>query len=204
LIQLALSVALFSAPSGFDDEDRFASIDDACFTLSGELAPKKHQAQVFDWCQRRTRASTRGERYRSRVDGSWIHDRDRPAAFPMYRWGWKIGRIDPANCKHDRVDMSIRRPAKAKSLAKNWPFENPALGPKKLKRWMRSPHDMERFGTRGPHDNNTTVAREVLPGCWDPASLDRNDVAATVTVLRAVKICERWGCRSNRDIRRHW
>ncbi len=203
LAQLTLFLTL-STPEGFAPEDRFDSIEDACFTLSAELAPDKLQAQAFSWCKQRAWASTRGRRYKSRVDGSWIHDRDRPAAEAMYLWGWRIGRIDPANCEHDRIDAKARRPAKAKALANNWPFDNPLMTEAKRKRWMRSRYDMERFGTRGPIDNNMTIARGIFPGCWSPEALDRYDVAAAVTILRTVKICERHGCRNNRAIRAHW
>lgn len=205
MLQALLALALFfSLPQGFGETDRFLTIEDACMTLSFELPPKKHRAQVFDWCQRRTRASSRGKRIVSRVDGSWIHDRDRAAAWPMYKWGLRSGRIDPGTCATDAIDTGIKHSKATRKLRANWPFENPEMTPARLARWKRSPADAERFGTRGPHDNNVTVARQVLPGCWSPESLDRNDVAATVTVMRAAAICEKHGCRNNRDIKRWW
>lgn len=206
MLQAALSLALFlQAPDGFPVEDRFTNADTACQVLSGELVDDPHdRGVVLQWCMRRTHASSRGRKVASRIDGSWIHDRDRPAAKPMYMWGVRSGRIDPGGCEHDRYDPEVRRPSSAKKLAQNWPFQNPPLPDWKRKRWLRSPHDMERFGTRGPHDTNVTVAREVLPGCWSPEALDRYDVNVTVTVKRAAKICATYGCRNTSAIKAHW
>lgn len=201
------TLALFlQLPAGFPAEDPYTSANEACMDLAfdAELVPKEHQAQVFDWCQRRTHASSRGRDVRSRIDGSWIHDRDRPAAWPMYRWGLKAGLINPGTCEHDRVDTSVRHSKAARKLAANWPFQNPELTESKRRRWMSHSADYERFGTRGPHDNNVTVARMALPGCWEPEALDRYDVAVTVTVVRAAQVCERHGCRNNADIAARW
>jgi hypothetical protein len=201
---LILVFFLLTVPDGFPPEDPFMSTDDACQSLSGKLAPKKWRARALDWCRYRVRHSTRGKRYVSRVDGSFIHDRDRPAAYDIYRHGLSSGRIDPWECEHDKIDASIRHSKAARKLAAAWPFHVPELTDAKRKHWLRSPADAERFGTRGPIDLNTEFARRYLPGCWDPASLDRNDVAAAVAVLGAVAICQKHGCRSNADIKRWW
>jgi len=199
-----LALALLITPPGFPDADRFDSADEACMVLTGELVDEDHRAQVFQWCTRRTRASSRGGKVTSRIDGSAIHDRDRPAAWPVYSWGLRSGRLDPFTCEHDRYDPNKRRPAKAKKMANAWPFQNPELPEWKRRRWLRSPYDAERFGTRGPHDSSVVVARGVLPGCWEPEAMDRFDVSVSVTVLRAAKICEKHGCRNNAAIKRHW
>lgn len=202
-----IAIALFlQTPVGFPAEDPYTSANEACMDLAFDeaLVPKKHQAQVFDWCQRRTHSSSRGRKVESRIDGSWIHDRDRHAAWPMYRWGLKIGAINPGSCEHDRVDASLRQPRAARKLAEKWPWTVPEMTEKKKRRWLMHSPDYERFGTRGPHDNNVTLARTVLPGCWEPEALDRYDVAVTVTVKRAAAICEKHGCRNNAAIKRHW
>lgn len=202
MLNLALTL-FFSQPTGFGDADRFDSIEDACATVSYELPEGEPQGLIYLWCIYRARHSIRGA-YASRVDGSLIHDMDRPAAWKMYRWGVRVGRINPGACEFDRYDETLEHPKSERKLARNWPFRFVYMDADKAKRWMHRPYDVERYGTRGPIDNNTTVAREVLPGCWAPESLDRNDVAATVTVLRASKICLEHGCRRQSDIRRHW
>lgn len=204
LIHLVVSAAFFTTPEGFPPEDRFESIVEACEVLTEELVPEKLRGRVGTWCAVRSHGSSRDGRYESRIDGSWVHDRDRPSAWKFYLWGTKFGRIDPENCEYDRVDRSVPRPKRAKKMAEDWPFQIPKLTDKKKRQWLDHPYDMERFGTRGPHDNNVTVARTVLPGCWAPEALDRNDVAATVTILRAIEICEEHGCKRYSDIRHHW
>lgn len=204
VLQMAIFAALFVAPEGFEPEDRFDSIVEACEVLTEELAPEELRTRVGVWCAIRSRGSSRDGRYKSRIDGSWVHDRDRPTAWKFYLWGKRIGRIDPEACEYDQVDRSIPHPRRTKRMAEDWPFIVPKLTEKKKRQWLDHPYDMERFGTRGPHDNNVTVARGVLPGCWSPEALDRNDVAATVTILRAIKICEEHGCPHNSDIRAHW
>jgi len=190
-------------PEGFPDADPFASIEDACLSASGEFAPKRWRAQAYNWCLYRARQSVRGD-YTSRVDGSQVHDRDRPAAYRMYRHGLSAGRINPWECEYDRIDVSIHHSPEAKQLARRWPFAVPELTDARRKRWMRAPADAERFGTRGPIDLNTEFARRHLPGCWAPESLDRFDVAAAVTVLGAVAICAKHGCSGNASVKRWW
>jgi hypothetical protein len=63
---------------------------------------------------------------------------------------------------------------------------------------------MERFGTRGPHDNHLSTAVFWVPGCYPPEALDRNDVNATVTILRSIAICESYGCPNKEAIRKRW
>jgi hypothetical protein len=189
---------------GFGPEDRFDSISTACVELTKELVDPSIRRPVYDFCERRSYASSRYRTVTSKIDGSQVHDRDRVAAWKFYSHGIVTGRLDPENCPHHRLDLSIDHPKAERKMASNWPFRSPKMTDKKRGQWFSHPHDMERFGTRGPHDNNLKTAILWVPGCYDPAMLDRNDFNATVTILRAVAICEDYGCRSEYDIKRHW
>ena len=120
-------------PEGFGQKDRFESIDEACLELTNELAPKKYRRAVGDWCDRRSYASTRGTVIVSRIDGSQIHDRDRPFAWRFYNNYFRLGILDPKNCKHHKIDRTIRHPRKSRQLAAKWPFNSGKTEDGKLK-----------------------------------------------------------------------
>lgn len=191
-------------PAGFPPQDRFADITRACLILSYELAPPEYRKAVWNFCQRRSHYSSRSQVVVSSVDGSQVHDRDRPVGWKFYREG--LGRtIDPVTCEHHRLDESIDHPKVEREMAVAWPFRVPEMTDKKRASWMSHHHDAERFGTRGPHDNHLALAARYLPGCWAPEAMDRNDVAASITILRSVAICESYGgCKHSKVIRDHW
>lgn len=201
-------------PPGFEARDRFSDMETACAVTTRELVPERHAAAVVDWCDHRTYHASRGVVIVSRVDGTQIHDRDRPTSWRFYQRGVARGWLDPEGCPfhaidHTRTHREATGPERKRrwsciDLANKWPFKRPKkLSVEKRDRWLRSPHDMERFGARGPHDWNANAYR-YLPGCWDPESLERHDVAAYVTVKRSAMICEVHGCRSKWDIKKHW
>ena len=215
---IALIAALFSPPinalpPGFPAVDRFTSHSEACLALADELAPKKWRGVIFLFCERRSFASSRGGTVRSRVDGSPIHDRDRMWGWAFWASGVRRGALDPWNCEHHRLDRHKRHSAverrwwsdaRPDGTLPHWPFKRPRLSVEGAKRWRSHPHDAERFGTRGPHDHHHSTGVHFLGGCWPPELMDRRDVSIGTTVLRAIKICEKHGCRRVRDIRRHW
>jgi len=200
---LALPVPALQ-PSGFPDQDRFPSISEACVQLTKELVPRKWTRPVYDYCEHRSFHSSRNNVIQSRVDKTQLHDRDRPFAWRFYNRGIITGTLDPDNCHHHQIDKTLKHPREGKQLAKEWPFGKPKMTEALRHQWLRHPHDMERFGTRGPHDNHLGTAVYWLPGCYPPEALDRNDVNATVTILRSIAICESYGCASKGDIRKRW
>lgn len=197
-------VSIGEVPPGFPAEDRFDGISQACVQLTKELAPRKYRRAVYDYCELRSYSSSRYNVIKSKVDESQAHDRDRPFAWRFYNRGIINGHLDPDNCPHHAIDRTIKHPRNERKLAANWPFNKPKMTAKLKGQWFDHAHDMERFGTRGPHDNHLGTAVVYVPGCYPPEALDRNDVNATVTIRRAIAICEDYGCRSRGDIRKHW
>lgn len=193
------------APPGFPSADEFADLTTACADLVPRLVSREDlRKPVLDWCLVRAHESSRNGRVRSRIDGSWIHDRDRPAARAFYLAGVRAGHLDPERCEHHRVDTSIKRSREASSIVDRWPYathcdassgpcrpSSPGrMDPTVARRWLARPPDFERFGTRGPMDNHAATAARYLGGCFGPEQLDRFDVAAAVVILRAVDLCE--------------
>ncbi len=195
---------MFAVPESMPDADPYPDISAACADTVRQEVPSKWQRQILDYCEHRSYASTRYTVVKSRVDGTQIHDRDRPFAWRFYTRGLTWGRLDPVNCEHHRVDREVVHPKAGRKLARNWPFARPEMTDKMRTEWLKHPHDMERFGTRGPHDHNLAFSIKYVPGCYPPEALDRFDVAAMITVKKAMYICERHGCRNKWDIKRHW
>lgn len=190
-------------PDGVSVLDPYADMEEACAAEAQDLAPT--WPAVWEWCVHRTFHSSRGNVIHSDVDGSWIHDRDRNVAWIWYGKARHRGRLDPANCAHHRVDRSIRHTRLERNwVRREWPWASRRPSDTRLEMWLKSAHDAERFGTRGPHDHNYPAAQRIMPGCWAPEALDRYDVAARLTVLKAVQICEVHGCRTKWAIKRHW
>lgn len=193
-------------PDGFPLEDEYASHDEACLAVVRKEVPKDKPAwrrAIIDWCEHRSYHASRNTVIKSRVDGSQIHDRDCPTAWIFYERAVLAGALDPENCPFHGVNRKLRHTRKCMHLRVNWPFKDVKLSDKRKWEWATHPHDMERFGARGPHDWNAN-AYKVLPGCWDPAQLERFDVGITVTVRASLKICEKYGCSIKRDIKNHW
>jgi hypothetical protein len=200
---------------GFKPTDPYTGIDQACLDVTKKLVPPKWRIPVLDWCEHRGYHSSRNTKIESRVDGSWIHDRDRPTAWLFYNRGRVSGNLDPDNCVYHAIDKSISHPKPERALAQDckldqksgkslcWNFKSPRMTDKLRNQWMSHFHDMERFGARGPIDWNANAFYH-LKGCWDPASLDRYDVSAVTTVVASLKICARHGCQSKWDIKQHW
>lgn len=198
--------AFYPIPPGFPAEDQYNSHDEACIAITDRLVPKGKlgwRRAIVDWCEHRSYHASRSTIIKSRVDGSQIHDRDRPTAWIFYERGVLGGHLDPDNCPYHGVNRKLRHTRKCMHLRVNWPFKDVALSEKRKWEWATHPHDMERFGARGPHDWNASAYKHI-PGCWDPAQLERFDVNITVTVLASLKICEKYGCSTKRDIRAHW
>lgn len=205
-----LPAAAYPIPAGFSERDRFVSHAQACTTVVAELVPQRWRRAVLLWCDHRSYHASRNQIVVSQVDGSQIHDRDRPTAHVFHQLGITGGWLDPA-CPFHRVaplDRTSsrgpgRHPAECRKLARDWPFKRPAMTERMRNQWLRNSHDYERFGARGPHDWNANAYR-YLPGCWDPAQLDRFDVSITVTVVHAIEICERAGVCSVATIKEAW
>ncbi|MCP4967398.1 MAG: hypothetical protein GY926_19470 [bacterium] len=190
-------------PPGFGKVDRFVSHDEACFTVTHELVPYKWRGPVRMWCLHRSHSSSRNGTVTSRVDGSEIHDRDRPTAWRFWNRLVSRGVLDPYKCPYHAINRNLKHTANCVKLRRNWPFKDVELPEATKRQWALHPHDMERFGARGPHDNNGNAFNHI-PGCWDPKQLERFDVGITVTVLASLKICERFGCKTKWDIKRCW
>lgn len=193
-------------PPGFPRQDQYGSHDEACMDLVKTRVPKDKPAwrrAILDWCEHRSFHASRNTIVKSRVDGSQIHDRDRPTAWIFYERGVTGGWLDPDNCPFHRINRKLKHPPRCHRLRRNWPFKDTRLTDKMSWKWLHHPHDMERFGARGPHDWNANAFKHI-PGCWDPAQLDRFDVGITVTVIASLKICEKHGCFTKRDIKRYW
>lgn len=190
-----------AAPYGFEPADVYSDMSEACMEEAKLLAPG--WTAVWEWCAHRTHHSSRGNVIHSDVDGSWIHDRDRNVAWYWYGRALFKGRLDPASCEYHRVKKGVAHTGVERKWKREWPWKRKP-SQFMLSGWWKETHDVERFGTRGPHDHNYAAAQRLMAGCWDPAALDRYDVAARLTVLKAVNICEVHGCRNKWGIRRHW
>ncbi len=204
----ALPEALRPQPPGFGPDDAYSSHDEACLAVVQLEVPDDEPAwrrAILAWCEHRNYHASRNRRVESKVDGSQVHDRDRPTAWIFYEKAVVDGTLDPDGCPFHGINRRLKHPPACHRLRKNWPFKHPPLDPKSktATEWRMHPHDMERFGARGPHDWNANAYRH-LPGCWDPAQLERFDVGVTVTVRASLKICERWGCTTKADIKAHW
>lgn len=194
-------------PARFQGPDRFKSIAEACLTLTPELAADlgaMGERAVYEFCEHRSYHSSRHKVIVSRVDGSQLHDRDRPWGWRFYAAGIINGALDPQACEHHAVDDTVPHPRACKKLGSDWPFKRPTLTEELRYQWFAHAHEAEAFGTRGPHDNHMSTAVMYIPGCYPPEMLDRFDFAAEVTILRSVDICETFGCRSKWDIREKW
>lgn len=219
---LELLEARVDVPPGFPQADEFGDISSACEAMVPRLVEREDlRATILDWCIYRGWASSRHGRVVSRIDGSWVHDRDRPVARSMYRRGLASGALDPDTCEHHRVDVELKRDREARSIVDRWPYATycdysgerctPSTPGTMLAsvadRWMSRPPDFERFGTRGPIDINAGLAAKHLGGCWPPEQLDRYDVAAAVTIERSEALCERLestlGTRAKRNAARN-
>ncbi len=240
---VGLEVAVNDVPATATDQPglgrEFADTAAACEALVPSLVEREDlRAPILDWCLERAYRSSRHGKARSRLDGSWIHDRDRPSAKAFYLQGLRAGYLDPDSCEHHVVDKTIRRSREAREFPGRWPYGThcdlaqgecrPSAPGNMLasvaEAWLDNAPDYERFGTRGPIDNNLWVATKYLGGCFPPEELDRHDVAAAVTIERAEDLCLRLearldtrgerqaakaralptSCRSMRDIRAIW
>lgn len=198
-----------SLPEGFGPTDRYENVSplEACSSEALEAKDRHDLTQreyrnVLDYCEHRVYSSSRGKRITSVVDGSAIHDRDRPTSYQIYRSVLAVGILDPNKCRYHSIDESVRHPSSEWTLWKKWPYRN-KLTERMLWQWKHHSHDYERFGARGYHDHNANAYR-YLPGCWDPKHLERKDVGTWVTVEKASLICKTRGCATWKAIRAVW
>jgi len=193
-------------PPGFPAQDEFSDSDTACEVLVPRMIEREDlRKPILDWCHHRVWASSRGGKVRSRLDGSWIHDRDRPVALGFYRSGLRSGRIDPERCPHHVVDTDRKRTRSEREFVDRWPYGTHCdfskgecrpgdpghMRADTAKRWLKHPPDYERFGTRGPTDHHYSTAVKYLGGCFPPEALDRHDVSTAITIKRAEHLCLR-------------
>lgn len=198
-------LAFRPVPPGFPAADRYSSHDEACLAVVNELVPESRPGwirPILLWCEHRSYHASRNTTVVSKVDGSQIHDRDRPTAWVFYELGISKDWLQP-DCPFHQINRKVRHPRGCRKLADNWPFRRPAMTERMRNQWLRHPHEMEKFGARGPHDWNANAFR-YIPGCWDPAQLDRFDVGISATVLHAMQICADHGCPSKAEIKAHW
>ena len=196
-------------PKGFGPVDEYAGdTRRACKEISAREGGAQYGYAIEKWCNHRVHHSSRGETgniIKSIVDESQVHDRDRPSAHWFYKAAIRSGRIDPETCVHHRFEKLEGHPSECYKMAAEWPFKVPATLPAaRKKRWLQAPHDLERFGARGPIDFNVLVGYGALPGCYPPEAFDRVDVTVTALVRRSVRICAKHGCNSRWDIKDHW
>lgn len=191
-----------AVPPGFPPEDAYSSHTEACVAVVRAEVPPKWRRAVLAWCEHRSFAASRYERVVSRVDGSQIHDRDRPTAWMFWANGMARGHLD-SECPFHRVNEALKHTKGCVKLQRHWPFNDVRLTERIATGWRKHPHDMERFGARGPHDWNAN-AFIVIPGCWAPQQLERFDVSVTTTVRGALCICETYGCSDKWAIKKHW
>lgn len=191
-------------PQGFALTDAYKTIQDAC---NGEadyvdFPNGRAKFEAIRWCLHRGYHSTRFKTIKSVVDGSQIHDRDRPTAWMFYTKAVADGVLWPHHCKWHAAEKA-GHPSGCYNLAKKWPYKNPGLTDQTKQTWLHQSHDFERFGARGPIDNNANAYR-YLAGCWDPKQLERNDVAARVTLQHVAHICKKYKCGNKEQIKEHW
>jgi len=198
-------------PAGFLAEDEFPGRPlKACVDITvRELGESEWMEPVMDWCYHRVHHSSRGDEghiVKSRVDGSQLHDRDRPTGRWFYDAAVRTGRMDPERCEHHRIDpLDAAHPGGCYVMANDWPFKKPArLSEDRKRRWLEDSHAKEAFGSRGPIDFNALVGYGAIPGCYPFSAFDRNDVSVTALVRRSTRICARWGCKTKWDIKAHW
>ena len=196
-------------PKGFPLEDAYAGqTSQACADITSQEANGRWQRAIESWCLHRVHHSSRGDMgniIESRFDKSQVHDRDRPSAWWFYLAAIRTDRLDPESCEHHRIDKLEGHPAACYIMAKEWPVKVPKeIGPETTKRWFSHPHDMERFGARGPIDFNALVGYGAIPGCYPPEAFDRVDVSITAVVRRSIRICAKHGCATKWEIKEHW
>lgn len=200
------------AALGFEPDDPYQTMGEACEAETARLVDEAgFEGQEAEYmtrviarhCKRRSHHSSRDGRYRSAIDGTQIHDRDRPAAIVFWTRGVKAGYLDPRRCPAYRIDHAIPKPPAVYRMAQAWPFTASPLSEKRRRRWLKSPHDVERLGSRGPIDLNAQHLRFLSP-CVDPALLERFDVAAYVHGRRALWVCARLCSCSYQKLRRNW
>jgi len=215
-------------PPGFPAADEFTSGGEACELLVPRLvADKRLHKPILRWCILRSYYSSRDTTVVSRIDGSQIHDRDRPYGYSFYDRGVRAGYLDPSRCEHHVVDKTIERPQAAVDILDHWPYrthcdyadggscslQNPGrVEPTMRKRWLKRPYDAEKHGTRGPFDHNHWEATKYLGGCWPAKAMERFDVGASTTIKRSEDFCRRLKrrtkgkrrCRTASDLREIW
>jgi len=206
-------------PDGFPETDRYSRPYEACraeiFNFASEKQLYKNAKgksvrvrtkALVDYCMHRVYHSSRGNKIVSRIDGSQIHDRDRPTAWRFWLNGKFAGYIKPETCLYHVVDTKKLQPQATWELAREWPFKTKLTN--KMKRaWLSSSPDYEQFGARGPIDNNAIAFKYLKDkdGCWDPAQLDRNDVSIAAHYFRSLAKCiQAGGCRTKNDVRKAW
>ena len=166
-----------SLPPGYPQIDPYKTHAEACQKIVDLEVPEERsewKPAILEWCNHRSWHASRNKRVVSKIDGSQIHDRDRPTAYLFYDRNVKRGTLDPEHCEYHRLEKLDHPPA-CKKLRDEWPFKSPTMTSKLASRWMKRGHEMEEFGARGPHDWNANAFKYVR-GCWHPRHLERFDV----------------------------
>lgn len=148
--------------------------------------------QIVRYWKKRIHVASNDGKWRSKVDDSAIHDRDRHAGAGMYDKLVRKGILNPDACPWHRIDPNIGHRAIERAWVADWPFSASPVAHEKLKKWMRTDHDKERFVARGAADMSAYIwAVHFHDRCFDPAQLDRNDVNFAVFAEWALEQCGR-------------
>ena len=201
-------------PAGFPPEDEFPLDPKAALEAALEReVPKELHKPIRNMCRHRVKNSSRvwqlGKQIVSRIDGSAIHDRDRPSGLYFYAIAVKMDLMDPESCVYHRVPkLKEGHPTACYQMAAEYSSRfTVELAKERKDKWLHNSHAYEYFGARGPIDWNAYHGYGTIPGCYDFASFDRTDVAMTACVRKSHRICIKHGCanyNSKRDIKPHW
>jgi hypothetical protein len=223
-------IDVLDRPTGFPEQDEFplephefstkdgGAAEEACKTIAErELkaigALDQWYKPVYRYCRHRVMNSSRawqlGKQIESKVDGTPVHDRDRPSGHYFYKLAKAEGVINPDVCPyHALPPLHVEHPAECQHLAQHYEdrFKTP-LDPKRKARWLENSHAYEQFTARGIVDFNVLYAYRTIGGCYPFTAFDRTDVAVTAVVRRSIRICAKYGCdnvNTIQYIKPHW
>lgn len=199
LTNLILAASLATpepAPLHFEPElGLYDTPEAACVQEAARLARRPQDVEgLAQYCLYRLHHASRGQTVVSRVDGSEIHDRGRPAAHRLVSRLIRAGIMNPNECAFHRGSGEVRHPKGCFGLAHNWPFKRPEMTPERREAWLSHPHADEEFGTQGRFDINAnaydTMRRAGYDTCWPLVWVQDYGVGAQVTLTREQRICD--------------